>query len=247
MNNITNITIPTPCHQSWQQMTPAGQGRHCQSCDKIVTDFTAMSNSQIINYLSTAGNVCGRFNKPQLTGINYGLEIDSSTSKWSWKKMALAFTIFSSGFSCKSIAQGTPVLTVQQPAAIKNGFEKPLLGKVRLIDSTQTRLITGRVLDETNLPMPGVTVKALTGNAATITDANGNFKINVMQNAKQLGISFIGYKPLQIDVCADKDYQVKLNEDQQALMGDIIVFRKPTLIKRIYYKCIKRPIRKIFN
>lgn len=61
------ITISQPCHEDWNAMTPAQQGRHCASCNKVVMDFTAMSDAQIIVYFQSAkGNTCGRFYNNQL-------------------------------------------------------------------------------------------------------------------------------------------------------------------------------------
>ena len=34
------ITIPTPCHENWNEMTPNEMGRHCTVCSKTVKDFT---------------------------------------------------------------------------------------------------------------------------------------------------------------------------------------------------------------
>ena len=50
MTHIKNISIPQPCSQSWQQMTPVEQGRHCESCCKTVVDFTPMSNDEIKDF-----------------------------------------------------------------------------------------------------------------------------------------------------------------------------------------------------
>jgi hypothetical protein len=46
------VTIPNPCHENWELMTPQEQGRHCKVCNKVVTDFTTMSNEEIIRYLT---------------------------------------------------------------------------------------------------------------------------------------------------------------------------------------------------
>jgi hypothetical protein len=247
MKEIANISIPTPCHQSWQQMTPEGDGRHCQSCSKIVTDFTKMTNSQVISHLSTANNVCGRFTQPQLVGINTGIYADSGQMKSNWKRLVLALGIFSTVFSCKSSAQSTPVLTEQGPKSIKINPDSFMLGKVKLADSAQSRIITGRIFDEANYAMPGVTVKLLSGTTGTMTNAGGAFKLTIPVNTQKLQVLFLGYKPLLIDICADTDYQVKLNEDQQVWMGEVTVVRRSSLVKRVYYRCVKRPIRKIFN
>lgn len=52
--------------------------------------------------------------------------------------------------------------------------------------------ITGTVVDETNLPLPGVTVKVKNTNVATSTDVKGHFSINADRGAV-LVFSFIGY------------------------------------------------------
>lgn len=60
------ITIPEPCHENWEAMSPNEKGRHCDKCAKTVVDFTAMSDSTIIQYLQNNKNACGRFYNHQL-------------------------------------------------------------------------------------------------------------------------------------------------------------------------------------
>jgi hypothetical protein len=48
-------------------MTSAEQGRFCQSCQKTVTDFSMMSDKEILNHLSKRDmDICGRFSNDQL-------------------------------------------------------------------------------------------------------------------------------------------------------------------------------------
>ncbi|MBD2723047.1 carboxypeptidase-like regulatory domain-containing protein [Hymenobacter armeniacus] len=63
-----SIQIPQPCHESWDAMTPATQGRHCAACQKTVVDFTLKTDAEILAYLATAagGPTCGRFAAGQL-------------------------------------------------------------------------------------------------------------------------------------------------------------------------------------
>jgi hypothetical protein len=44
MSRSVQINIPKPCHENWHSMTPKEQGRFCGSCDKIVVDFSKMSD-----------------------------------------------------------------------------------------------------------------------------------------------------------------------------------------------------------
>jgi len=66
---MTNkISIPKPCHEDWNNMSPEQQGRHCTACNKTVIDFTNWDEHQIRSYLESRSGerVCGRFNITQL-------------------------------------------------------------------------------------------------------------------------------------------------------------------------------------
>jgi hypothetical protein len=61
------LSIPEPCHENWEAMTPGEKGRFCGSCQKTVVDFSGMSDRQIAEFFKKpAGSVCGRFYNDQL-------------------------------------------------------------------------------------------------------------------------------------------------------------------------------------
>ncbi len=62
------FNIPNPCHEDWDKMSPKDQGRHCNACQKIVVDFTNMSDHEIFKYIKTHSNqrICGRSKTSQL-------------------------------------------------------------------------------------------------------------------------------------------------------------------------------------
>lgn len=63
-----SINVAKPCHQSWEDMIPNGEGRHCNECSKTVVDFTNYSDAELIAYFSNLqGKVCGRFRATQLS------------------------------------------------------------------------------------------------------------------------------------------------------------------------------------
>ena len=67
MNEKFYISIPEPCHEDWNKMSPAEQGRFCGSCKKNVIDFTAKSEEDIISFFHNYdGSSCGRFTNEQL-------------------------------------------------------------------------------------------------------------------------------------------------------------------------------------
>ena len=66
MNKCIQISIPSPCHENWQQMTPVEKGRFCASCQKKVFDFTTMPDREIVSVLRSHNHVCGRLTVKQL-------------------------------------------------------------------------------------------------------------------------------------------------------------------------------------
>jgi TonB-linked SusC/RagA family outer membrane protein len=75
--------------------------------------------------------------------------------------------------------------------------EENLLDRVKSALNTPIT-ITGRVLDETNQPMPGVTVKEKGTNNVVITDSKGVFYISVPDNNSLLVFSYIGFESREL-------------------------------------------------
>lgn len=64
--------------------------------------------------------------------------------------------------------------------------------------------LAGRVFDEAGSPLPGATLKSNASNSATMTDANGRFTMRVPQNARIVGVSYIGYENYSYPVTASQ-------------------------------------------
>lgn len=60
------VTIPEPCHQDWEDMQARSNGRHCNTCEKTVVDFTGWEAGDILAYLKNNQKTCGRFTADQL-------------------------------------------------------------------------------------------------------------------------------------------------------------------------------------
>jgi TonB-dependent starch-binding outer membrane protein SusC len=67
-----------------------------------------------------------------------------------------------------------------------------------IIASAQTGSLSGRVMDETNQPLPGATVTLKGTDRSTGTDVNGRFRLtNVPVGVGTLVVKFIGYKTFE--------------------------------------------------
>jgi TonB-linked SusC/RagA family outer membrane protein len=87
---------------------------------------------------------------------------------------------------------------------------------------SQTREITGTVLDEERLPMIAVTIVVEGGTGGTVTDSNGNYTIEA-SGQDRLKFSFIGYQELFKTVGDKTEIDVTMLEKVTSLDEVIVV------------------------
>jgi hypothetical protein len=68
MSKKIQLTVPEPCHENWDAMSPVEKGKFCGSCQKQVVDFSNMNDRQVAEFFKkpSTGSVCGRFMTDQL-------------------------------------------------------------------------------------------------------------------------------------------------------------------------------------
>jgi hypothetical protein len=66
--NQIQLNIPKPCAVPWEEMQSVdADKRHCSSCDKVVVDFTNMSDEEVIRFFHKNGKACGQLTHDQLS------------------------------------------------------------------------------------------------------------------------------------------------------------------------------------
>ena len=124
METKHKITIPKPCHEDWNKMTPDETGRFCNSCSKSVVDFTQMLPIEIQDFFvsNQNKNVCGRFKNTQLDSIVIQIPSRVLYAQIHYPKMFL-LALF--------IAMGTTLFSCKQ----ENG-DKQKIEKVEVVEDT---------------------------------------------------------------------------------------------------------------
>ncbi len=127
-SNEIKISIPKPCHEDWNKMTPNEKGSFCGKCCKTVVDFTTKSPEEIKSTLlaESGKKVCGRFMTNQLDkkptdSFNLNIPFYLLPKNVSYRKafaIALFFAFGTSLFSCRTT-------------------EDHLVGDIAFVDSTQ--------------------------------------------------------------------------------------------------------------
>lgn len=90
-------------------------------------------------------------------------------------------------------------------------------------EQVQPVTVTGYVTDDKKQPLPGVTVMLKGTNTATITDANGNYKITLPDNKGTLVFSFIGFETSEIVPGEKTVINVQLTQGNQNLNEVVVV------------------------
>lgn len=69
---MKNISIPEPCSENWNEMTPTEKGAFCQKCALEVIDFTNKSSDEIRQVLvqNIGSHACMRIKNTQIDELN---------------------------------------------------------------------------------------------------------------------------------------------------------------------------------
>lgn len=119
-----------------------------------------------------------------------------------------------------------PLAAMLVCAAVFNGAAAvaaivPMVKAIKLADIT----VTGRVLDEQKQPIPGVNVSIAGTTVGTITDANGNYSLNVPDAyaGRTLSFSYIGYVKQDVPIAGKTQININLVPDSQNLNEVVVV------------------------
>lgn len=89
--------------------------------------------------------------------------------------------------------------------------------------SIENKVITGKVTDESGVPLPGVSVVVKDSGIGTTTDFDGNYSLEIPVNAKFLLFSYTGMKPVEIEIAGKMIVNVVMKEDAVGLQEVVVV------------------------
>lgn len=86
----------------------------------------------------------------------------------------------------------------------------------------QTRRISGQILDETGVGLPGAAVSVKGTQVGTATDADGNFQLDIPEDATTIVIRSIGYTDQEINIEDQSTFNVKLSPSATTLEETVV-------------------------
>jgi len=88
---------------------------------------------------------------------------------------------------------------------------------------SQTKTITGKVVDDKGNPVSGATISVRGARGGTTTDNAGLFKLSVSGTGKSLLVSFVGFAQQEISIGDRDNFTVSLVPSTQALTDVVVI------------------------
>ncbi len=82
-----------------------------------------------------------------------------------------------------------------------------------LLANAQEEVLTGKVTQNDDDPIPGAAVVVKGTSVGTVTDLNGEFSLHVPSGSKTLVFSFVGMKTKEVEITSSKVYNIILEGD----------------------------------
>lgn len=192
MAKTIELTVPEPCHESWNDMTPTEKGRFCASCQKDVVDFTNMGQAELVAFFrkKTSGNVCGRFYEDQLNN-----PMPVPVKRIPWARYFFQITLPAFIASGKLMAQGKVVSEFKKnetDITVLAGFA---MVKEKTASPKQIIMVKGQVTDETGNGIPYASIINKKTKAGLATDSLGYFILKDVHlpEGSEYTVSAVGY------------------------------------------------------
>lgn len=116
---------------------------------------------------------------------------------------------------------------------------------VSIVENPQ-ETVSGVVVDQTNLPLPGVSVLEKGTTNGTITDLDGKFTLTVESEESVLVLSFIGMETQELTVGSRRMFDITLDDDTQSL-DEVVVVGYGTQKRREITSSVAKVDEKSFN
>jgi hypothetical protein len=228
MASKLQISIPTPCHEKWQDMARADKGRFCASCQKNVVDFTGATDKEIAGALKT-GNLCGRFLATQL---ERDLLIPKEKNTFWAAAGTAAITL---------LTIGNNTLFAQIPAITEQSEKKTNDIKVQ---KAVKQTITGTVTDDQSYALAGANITVI-GYLTTTTTIDGKFSIDAYQG-DTIAVTHIGYIDYAFTVQEYQSYY-DIVTTQDYSEEELFIVAGAAMVRRTFFGRVFHSIVNIFR
>lgn len=205
------LKFENTCTENWNTMQPNKKGKFCNLCSKSVVDFTGSSRAEILSYLKTNKNTCGKMSSSQLKQPVFDQEKHFFKIPYSKTKTRIMIAASIGAVALGNAQENTKIIspTFKTFVEDKNGHREMKQTEIKndriaLKQKNEESLISyiqinGNVKSKTtdkNLAKVKVTFYGLSNYVSTFTDSFGNYTLKVpetlIQDNNLISYTFIG-------------------------------------------------------
>jgi hypothetical protein len=226
------LKIEKPCKEDWALMIKNDLGKYCSNCANTVTDFTGMTDSEIIKRIGqNSEKLCGRLKNQQLNRL---LIEDRSKNNFShlYKFLSglLLLGTVENSFSKNKVFQTEIIQTIDSAKS-----QSVAENKIQYTDSLKN-IIHGVVIDKQTketIPFASILVKGT--QISMVANIDGEFKLllpeNILEGSINLVISYAGYESAETlingqDLPITKEFIINPLEGADAVLVGYVCFEK---------------------
>ena len=223
MKKAFRISVNQPCSENFINFKKTELGGHCNRCQKEVIDFTQFSDLDIARHFTNDNEkTCGRFRTSQLKNYEFDSVNNMNTNLFSRTLGIASFSLLALCATAPILAQETGNSESDNEIVVSSD------STVKRIIFKNTYNVRGTVLDESNLPIPGVNVVLKGTSEGTSTDYDGKFEFpRKLEVNDVLVFSYIGYDTKEYKVKESTsetiDITIVFDATDIELMGDVVV------------------------
>ncbi|MBM1106089.1 carboxypeptidase-like regulatory domain-containing protein [Aurantibacter crassamenti] len=225
MKNAIQISIEKPCTKKFNNFSITKKGGFCNACKKEVIDFTTMNEFELIKVLTDGSDkICGKFKSSQLKNYEKNALTMIHTNSISKRFGIMGLSLFA--FCATSNSQAQELASLETTVQTEIRIDNRLTTTETIVIDQHT--ITGTVLDEENVPLPGVNVVLKGTSEGVITDIDGKFEFpSALDVGDILIFSYIGYETKQYKVTESNsetvDIKITFDSYDVELMGEVVI------------------------
>lgn len=215
------ISIPEPCHEGWENMSPTEKGRFCGSCQKEVIDFTGMTDAELFAFFTNknVGSVCGRTHITQLDTPITKPPVYKKKRFWYLQYAATFLLLLTRPGGAK--AQLKPSIIATLPSAKPVNITLGQMVATPPVTPTE-RWIQGKIQDESDEPIPFASIAVKGARRGVAADDKGNFLIQA-KKGDVLQISAILFEVKEVVVQDKMPTSITLIRRNTMMEGAIVV------------------------
>jgi CarboxypepD_reg-like domain len=237
--NALILSIPNPCSENWNNMIPQEKGRFCDTCQKCVVDFTAMTDAAVLDYFNkNNGKVCGRFDKQQLDRV---LIINDKLFKKRFNIAASLLLLSSLGFG--NTVKHESIMPIKTQSFFVNSKVSKSQFKTSNELFFENRIkVNGNIFNDENPkePLVGASIFLKGTSIGAVTGTEGDFDFTIPKESLKDGIlvvTYVGFENQEIELSKLTKTESLTFELKSLTLGEVIVvggvsYYKPNLWKR---------------